>query len=286
MKSFDQLKEKVSQLIGELTNAKYDALRSIASEITECLESKPIVEFKPSSDVVFVGDLHGDYESLLALRSIADNNVIVFLGDYVDRGPNQLECLLGVLLMKCEEPNRVIVLRGNHETLSMNAYYGFINELRKRFSNNWKLVYGQLVRKAYIRMPLVIKVLISEAKVFGCHGGPPITKSLKDLHNARLELEPEDDAVLEVLWSDPREGLSGILPSPRGAGYLYGKDVVEEFLEKYGFKFMVRAHEPVDGVLSMFDDKLYIVFTCRYYGIRPGVLRIHEDLTVEPVYLL
>ena len=279
------LERQVDELVDKLVDTNISELEKITHKLTVKLEEKPVIEFTPKRNVIFVGDLHGDYESLLTLSSLANDNSLVFLGDYVDRGLRQLECLIGVLLLKLKKPRDVIVLRGNHETLSMNAYYGFIDELRRRFPDNWRLIYNRFINKVYVKIPLAAIVNLSKGRIFSCHGGPPITRSLEELYNVKLELEPEDEVVLEVLWSDPREELTGIAYSPRGAGYLYGEDVVKDFLRKYKFNFIVRAHEPVNGVLKMFNGMLYVVFTCRYYGIHPSVLKVDHELNTKIIHL-
>ncbi|MEM2021982.1 MAG: metallophosphoesterase, partial [Zestosphaera sp.] len=69
-----------------------------------------------------VGDIHGDLETLkrillkLNINLVREGSVeLVFLGDYVDRGSNQLEALLTALTLKSEFPDNVTLLRGNHE---------------------------------------------------------------------------------------------------------------------------------------------------------------------------
>ena len=36
-------------------------------------------------------------------------------------------------------------------------------------------------------------------------------------------------AICDLLWSDPNQEQKGFGISPKGAGYLFGKDVVETF---------------------------------------------------------
>ena len=47
-------------------------------------------------EVYVIGDIHGNLDTLMKLVEIIDNNdpqFVLFLGDIVDRGPKQLECL-------------------------------------------------------------------------------------------------------------------------------------------------------------------------------------------------
>uniref|UniRef100_A0A914GTH5 Glutaredoxin-related protein 5, mitochondrial n=1 Tax=Globodera rostochiensis TaxID=31243 RepID=A0A914GTH5_GLORO len=50
--------------------------------------------------------------------------------------------------------------------------------------------------------------------------------------------------MCDLLWSDPEESV-GYGVSPRGAGYLFGSDVVKTFCEKNGIEMIARAHQLV-----------------------------------------
>ena len=66
-----------------------------------------------------VGDIHGRYDLLrLALRAIVDHGAahgermrLVFLGDYVDRGPQSCDVISQLMTLK----GTVVCLKGNHE---------------------------------------------------------------------------------------------------------------------------------------------------------------------------
>ena len=56
---------------------------------------------------------------------------LVFLGDYVDRGPYSLVNFLFALSLFLAWPEKVILLRGNLEDIEINAIYGFFKELSR-----------------------------------------------------------------------------------------------------------------------------------------------------------
>ena len=76
--------------------------------------------------ILAVGDIHGMYEKLIALmekiRFNSAEDLLIFLGDYIDRGPQSLECLDYVMALNKQCPERVICLKGNHEDMCVNYY--------------------------------------------------------------------------------------------------------------------------------------------------------------------
>ena len=44
------------------------------------------------------------------------------------------------------------------------------------------------------------------------------------------------------MWSDPEADKPGFSMSARGAGYIFGEDVCEKFLEENGMNVVYRAH--------------------------------------------
>jgi len=66
-----------------------------------------------------IGDIHGDADSLYQLMScfpeLDANDTIVFVGDYVDRGPKSKEVVAYVRGLHRQTPAKVVALRGNHE---------------------------------------------------------------------------------------------------------------------------------------------------------------------------
>ena len=69
---------------------------------------------------IAVGDVHGNLaalDDLLGqLRTVtSEGDVVVFLGDYIDRGPESKACVDAILALKHDVAAEVVCLRGNHE---------------------------------------------------------------------------------------------------------------------------------------------------------------------------
>jgi serine/threonine protein phosphatase 1 len=66
-----------------------------------------------------IGDIHGDIEALQRiferLPPLTADDKVVFLGDYVDRGPHSAQVVAFVRRFAREGPAKVVALRGNHE---------------------------------------------------------------------------------------------------------------------------------------------------------------------------
>jgi serine/threonine protein phosphatase 1 len=72
-----------------------------------------------SQRTIAVGDIHGDFAQLTTLYgrlpALDGEDTLVFLGDYLDRGPDSARVVEFVRTMPGRTPARVVALRGSHE---------------------------------------------------------------------------------------------------------------------------------------------------------------------------
>ncbi len=75
-----------------------------------------------------IGDIHGCFDKLCALLDKINidfaNDTLIFLGDYIDRGPDSFHVVDYLINMK-KKHNKVVFLKGNHEEMLLNYIAGY-----------------------------------------------------------------------------------------------------------------------------------------------------------------
>src|SRR2546426_8617141 len=238
-----------------------EALRVIGEAQAEL--AGPLLNPRYEDRVIFVGDTHGaiDVTQTVIDKFFDDADLIVFLGDYVDRGSKSLENLGLIASTLLEDPHRTIMLRGNHESPLTNPYYGFTNEVTEKLGEGSY----EKFKDFFQAMPYAVVV-----NGYLClHGGIATTlanvSQIADLPFP--DLNPDDPTAFQILWNDPRDMIEGFIPSVRGDGaYYYGSDVTEKFLAENNLKGIIRGHEVVDGFREDLGGKVMTIFTSKYHG--------------------
>ncbi|MHA1615838.1 MAG: metallophosphoesterase [Candidatus Njordarchaeales archaeon] len=257
-----------------------EKLMRLLSRVEEIFESEPRVIDIYSDKVIFIGDLHGDWDAAEKIIKYMMNRkgIFVFLGDYVDRGYYSLEILEHLIQLKLEKPNNVFLLRGNHETMLVNEYYGFRSEVLRKFGKDGEEIYIKC-NEVFAKMPLA--VLVNDGEILALHGGIPIeVPSLNQINSLpKNDLYGERDPLLfQILWNDPDDSIEDFAPSPRGPGcYLFGRKVFEEFTRKNHIERIIRAHTFLqEGYRYFFDNKLLSIFSVLSYITGPVRGKIAE----------
>lgn len=255
-------------------------VQELCSKVIELLIEEANVQHL-HTPVTICGDIHGQLHDLLTLFRTGGEcpgTQYLFLGDFVDRGFYSLESLLLLLALKVRYPDRIALIRGNHESRQITTVYGFYDECVRKYGsvNVWRYC-------CEVFDYLALGAIVGGA-VFCIHGGlsPDIDTVDQIRVIDRKQEVPHEGGMCDLLWLDP-EDVQGWAILPRGAGFLFGNNEVQQFLHRNDVSLIARAHQLVmEGYKEMFDGGLVTVWLAPNYCYRCGnialVLTITDDL--------
>ncbi|XP_078666672.1 serine/threonine-protein phosphatase 4 catalytic subunit-like [Branchiostoma floridae x Branchiostoma belcheri] len=233
------------------------------------------------SPVTVCGDIHGQFYDLKELFNVGGDvpeTNYLFMGNFVDRGYYGVETFLLLLALKVRYPDRITLIRGNHESRQITQVYEFYDECLRKYGSITVWKYCTEVFD-YLSLSAII-----DGKIFCVHGG--LSPSINTLDQIRAidrkHDVPPDGPMCDLLWSDP-EDMQGWGVSPRGAGYLFGSDVVAQFNAANDIDMICRAHQLVmEGYKWHFHETVLTVWSAPNYCYRCGnvaaILGLDEHL--------
>ena len=280
-KIIKKLKKARRGSICQELNIKEDECNYIVDKAYEIFQKEESL-LKITAPLYICGDIHGQYYDLLRVFDILNyppQSTFLFLGDYVDRGKQSLECLLLLLCLKIQFPEKIFLIRGNHESEALNKIYGFFDECKRRLS----IKCFKKITNLFNIMP--ISALINE-NILCMHGG--LSKDLQNVEQINKILRPtevpDEGLLCDLLWSDPNDQLNEDFGSnERNVSITFSKDYVKNFVEKNNLDLICRAHQVVEEGFEFFADmKLVTIFTAPNYmgefDNNGGILEVGEDL--------
>ena len=191
--------------------------------------------------ILAIGDIHGKYQKLSSvfnkINFNAESDFLILLGDYVDRGEENLHCLQWA--MKISELPNVIALRGNHEQMMLNFYVNgdYASTIwlpnggkkTKAELDEWSKTDPDFLGKAlkFIQArPLYYRMFIGQQEYIFCHAGllpgvPVEQQSEQSLLWIRDEFYYYYNGTAEVVVGHTPTPYLGKLPgSPNQDSYL------------------------------------------------------------------
>jgi serine/threonine-protein phosphatase 6 catalytic subunit len=246
-----------------------DDLRMLTEFVKEILIEESNIQ-PVSSPVTVCGDIHGQFHDLLELFRTGGHcpeTKYIFMGDFVDRGFFSIETFSLLMVLKAKYPDHITLLRGNHECRQITQVYGFYDECQRKYGSAapWKYVTDVF--------DLLSLGAVIDGRVLCIHGG--LSPDIKTIDQVRIldrrQEIPHEGAFCDLVWSDPEE-IETWGVSPRGAGWLFGYKVVNEFNEINNLELICRAHQLVqEGYKYLFPaQNLVTVWSAPNYCYRCG----------------
>ncbi len=289
-----------------------DDIIQLTHECIDIVSTQPVV-LRVSTPCKVFGDIHGQYIDLMTFflkwgepkeGSNGDINAIdyLFLGDYVDRGNMSLETMCLLMALKVKYPDRIHLLRGNHEDRMININFGFYEECEIRLGENSSLDDSVFtaINDLFDYLPLAA---IIEDQILCLHGGIGANvNKISDIECIQRPLEVVHEAtnknqqvVMDILWSDPTDNDDelGIQPNLQrdsnnyGNIVKYGPDVVKKFLHNNNLSLIIRAHECVlDGFERFAGGAVITLFSatdyCRRHNNAGAMFIIKNNFEMVP----
>jgi hypothetical protein len=208
---------------------------------------------------IVIGDLHGSFATfvriLLRLKimnimddkcKLLENYNIIFLGDVVDRGVYGYEIVILIFILKIINPDSVFYNRGNHEELETNSNYGLLEHNVVQFNNDF---IHKIINNCfnYSHSAILIYNEKTEKYIYLAHGGLPLTpngelyKGWIKKENSIINNDDISSNSNSIRWSDFHGGQNNE-PSPRGAGYVIGQNIINE-AKQNNIELIIRAHQ-------------------------------------------
>jgi len=226
------------------------------STINSLLQSEGrVVRLPDQGKAIFVGDTHGDLATTREILAeyFKPGYTLVFLGDYVDRGPESLANLTLLLRKKQEAPEHLVLLMGNHECYRVQRFLpaNFWERISKNRQDHFAELLSWLPYAAW-----------STNGLLAVHGVPPVTASNGSLESmARIELGGGSWETL--VWGDFTESIMDNHKPFAAAGRpQFDKGYFKTTMRRLNRSVLIRGHQ-VHAPQVLFDGRCLTLITSR-----------------------
>jgi len=252
---YGKLKNGISGGTNTVTAGEFSVTLTSA---TACLKKDDmVININTNGDrLLIASDIHGDFKSLsLVIDEFLkhpNKTKLLFLGDYVDRGDYSVEVLYTLALLKICYPDRVFLLRGNHDTQGQpERNHPYVTEFNSKFSGS---AAACIDARTDFDSCLSLAAIVDNKFVCTHAGfGPSGT-----IDWARKQKKPlkYDISYRDSTYSDALEDLlciraSETITGEATAGYSYGVSSLDDIL-KGDLKCLIHGHN--HGNTHTFND--------------------------------
>ncbi len=164
---------------------------------------------KGNGELVVVGDIHGDFATVRGIinqKGFIENMeagdksmMLVFEGDYLDRGKKDVEVMEALLELKRKYPKNVVLMKADHEVLTGVSSHDYPDRAKTHYKD--EAVFKGLCDNFLSKLP---RLVVCGNGVVMAHGGP----TYHELNLQELARVPRDDRFVQVFdnvitWGDP-----------------------------------------------------------------------------------
>ncbi|CAJ0584064.1 unnamed protein product, partial [Mesorhabditis spiculigera] len=292
-------------------NPDADEIRSLCLALEPHLIKEKAVA-RPQGRTIVVGDIHGNLNDLWRIIHAWLSDVvgqgpkqnIIFLGDIVDRGDRQLECLILIMAYKTLFPEQVFILRGNHEEgeINMKDFQQVMTDRGYRPSKTHDAVKARrqtnpprkvdaidAIMAYFERLPVVGLI---DGRILCMHGMISMELTKKMLQAGWDVLEGTYANMNRHLrWNDPSEKVEFCeVNNVRRYGMVLAPKTVAAAMGRLGVEFVLRGHQKMtNGVRRFANLPVATVFSASFYQKENfgAVLFVDPDRNaIVPIYIV
>jgi len=249
-----------------------DEIENLLREAERTFELEPKLIRLQSGRAIFVGDTHGDFDATkrVIAEHLSPENRVIFLGDYVDRGPESVSNINYLVSLKLAYPQNLFLLMGNHEAYAVTPFYpadfwmGMDQELHQRYAS------------VLAKLPLAVG---TENGVIALHGALPEVANLEAIE----QIEVGSEQWRQITWGDWQQRSGAFLGDDMLTGRpQFGEDYFQEMMARMGKDLLIRSHQPT-APQAMFDGQCLTIFTSRAYVAVRTIAIVDLEKSVKTV---
>lgn len=218
-----------------------------------------------SNPMYIVGDIHGSIADLLRIfikNGLPPQSEYIFLGNYVDYGHFSLEVVVLLLTLYVIYPNKITLLRGNHEFERINRFSELYGTCKSVYSSD--TVFYK-INEVFSYLPLAA---VLNNNIFCVHGGfGPLIDVIDTINLISKPLQVDSMPMLQdLLYSNPKTSITMYKKSEKGKGIDFGSNAFQGFQQRTGITFLIRGRQcsqtgvkfhKIKNIISVFSHSNY-----------------------------